>query len=64
MALEKNLDLKAARLTPQGVDYQLQAARAAFTPRLGGTYGYNNQSRPNNSSILDPNLRSVNTINQ
>jgi outer membrane protein TolC len=64
IALEKNLDLKAARLTPQGVDYQLQAARAAFTPRIGGTYGYNNQSRPNNSSILDPNLRSVNTINQ
>ena len=64
MALEKNLDLKAARLTPQTVDYQLQAARAAFTPRLQGTYGYNNQSRPNNSSILDPTLTSVNTINQ
>jgi outer membrane protein TolC len=63
-ALEKNLDLKAARLAPQGVDYQLQAARAAFTPRIAGSYGYNNQSRPNNSSILDPSLRSVNTINQ
>jgi outer membrane protein len=64
MALEKNLDLKAARLTPQTVDYQLQAARAAFTPRVQGTYGYNNQSRPNNSSILDPTLTSVNTITQ
>lgn len=64
IALEKNLDLKAARLSPQAVDYQLQAARAAFNPRLGGTYGYNNQSRPNNSSILDPSLQSVNTINQ
>jgi outer membrane protein TolC len=64
LALERNLDLKAARLTPQTVDYRLQAARAAFTPRLQGTYGYNNQSRPNNSSILDPNLSSVNTINQ
>ena len=64
MALEKNLDLKAARLTPQGVDYQLQAARAAFSPRLQGQYGYQNQARPNNSSILDPNLVSVNTINQ
>ena len=64
IALENNLDLKAARLSPQGVDYQLQAARAAFTPRLGGTYGYNNGSRPNNSSVLDPNLRAVNTINQ
>ena len=61
MALERNLDLKAARLTPQTVDYQLSAARAAFNPRLQGTYGYNNQSRPNNSSILDPTLTSVNT---
>ncbi len=64
MALEKNLDLKAARLTPQTVDYQLQSARAAFSPSLHGTYGYNNQSRPNNSSVLDPTLLSVNTVNQ
>ena len=64
IALDKNLDLKAARLTPQTVDYQLQSARAAFNPRLTGLYGYNNQARPNNSSILDPNLRAVNTINQ
>ncbi len=64
MALEKNLDLKAARLTPQTVDYQLQTARAAFNPRLAGTYGYNNQSRPNNSSVLDPTLLSVNTMTQ
>jgi outer membrane protein TolC len=64
IALEKNLDLKAARLTPQGVDYQLQAARAAFNPRIAGTYGYNNQSQPNNSTVLDPNLRAVNNINQ
>jgi len=64
MALDKNLDLKAARLTPQTVDYQLQSARAAFSPRLAGTYGYNNQSRPNNSSVLDPTLLSVNTVNQ
>jgi outer membrane protein TolC len=64
LALERNLDLKAARLAPQTVDYQLQAARAAFNPRLQGSYGYNNQSRPNNSSILDPTLTSVNTLNQ
>src|SRR5689334_16922749 len=38
MALEKNLDLKVARMNPQGVDYQLQAARAAFNPQLTGTY--------------------------
>ena len=30
MALDKNLDLKAARMDPQTVDYQLQTARAAF----------------------------------
>jgi outer membrane protein TolC len=64
VALEKNLDLKAARLTPQGVDYQLQAARAAFNPRITGTYGYNNNTRPVNSTVLDPNLTSLNTITQ
>ena len=64
LALERNLDLKAARLTPQTVDYQLQTARAAFNPRLQGSYGYNNQARPNNSSILDPTLVSVVTLNQ
>ena len=42
MALEKNLALKAARLNPQGVDYQLQSARAAFDPQITGTYGYRN----------------------
>jgi outer membrane protein TolC len=59
MALEKNLDLKAAKLSPQAVDYQLQAARAAFNPRFTGTYGYNNQSSPNNSTILDPTLSRI-----
>ena len=61
MALEKNLDLKAAKMSPQLVDYQLQAARAAFNPRLTGTYGYNNQSSPVNSTVLDPNLTKVTT---
>src|SRR5262245_46823197 len=40
LALEKNLDLKAARLAPQAVDYQLSAARAAFNPVLSATYGF------------------------
>ncbi len=44
MALEKNLDLKAARLSPQGVDYQLAAARAAFDPQFTGTYSYRDQT--------------------
>jgi len=64
MALEKNLDLKAARLTPQGVDYQLQAARAAFNPRFTGTYGYNNQSTPVNNTVLDPTISSVVQVRQ
>lgn len=49
IALDKNLDLKAARLgpsSPQGVDYQLQSARAAFMPRYTGTYSYNNSLQP------------------
>ena len=64
IALEHNLDLKAARLRPPAADSQILAARAAFTPRVQGSYGYNNQARPNNSSILDPTLSSVNTITQ
>ncbi len=42
MALDKNLDLKVARMNPPGVDYQLASARAAFMPQVGGTYRYNN----------------------
>jgi len=51
LALEKNLDLKAQRLAPQAVDYQLQAARAAFNPRFTSSYNYNNSSQPNNSTL-------------
>src|SRR5690348_3122132 len=43
LALEKNLDLKAARLAPQAVDYQLSAARAAFSPVMSATYGFSDQ---------------------
>jgi outer membrane protein len=63
IALEKNLDLKAARLTPQTVDYQLQAARAAFSPRLTSNYQYNNQKQPNNST-LEPGLSTLTTLRQ
>jgi outer membrane protein TolC len=51
IALEKNLDLRAARLNPQGVDYQLQAARAAFNPQFGGTYSYRDAASPNNNPL-------------
>jgi outer membrane protein TolC len=48
MALENNLALKAARLTPQTVDYQLASARAAFMPQVTGTFSYQNAASPNN----------------
>lgn len=51
MALEKNLDLKAARLNPISVDYQLRSARAAFLPRYSSTYRYNNATTPSNNTI-------------
>lgn len=51
IALEKNLDLKAARLNPQGVDYQLAAARAAFSPQLTTQYGYRDAASPNNNRL-------------
>jgi len=48
MALDKNLDLKVARMNPQSVDYQLASARAAFLPQFTGQYRYNNQAQLNN----------------
>ena len=63
IALEKNLDLKAARLSPQAVDYQLSAARAAFNPRIVTNYQYNNASQPNNST-LEPGLATLSTLRQ
>lgn len=51
IALEKNLDLKVARMNPQSVDYQLQSARAAFNPQLTGLGSYQNQSSKNTSTL-------------
>ena len=51
MALEKNLELKVARMNPSGVDYQLQSARAAFLPRYTATYGYSNTLQPSNDIL-------------
>jgi outer membrane protein len=50
MALDKNLDLKVARMNPQGVDYQLASARSAFLPQFTGSYQYNNSSVLNNDA--------------
>ena len=51
MALDKNLELKVARMNPSGVDYQLQGARAAFLPRYTATYGYSNSLTPSNDVL-------------
>lgn len=61
-ALEKNLSLKAARLNPQSVDYQLASARAAFSPQLTGLYSYRDAASPNNNRLEE--RLTVNTIGQ
>jgi outer membrane protein TolC len=50
-ALEKNLDIKNAKLNPQMQDYTLQAARAAFRPTLNGNYSYRNSSQQSTSQL-------------
>jgi outer membrane protein TolC len=50
-ALEKNLDLKAARMNPQGVDYQLQSAHAVFQPQITSSYSYRNSQSPSNNAL-------------
>jgi outer membrane protein TolC len=50
-ALESNLDIQTARLTPRMQAYSLDAARAAFTPTLSSSYGYNNQTNQSTSQL-------------
>jgi outer membrane protein TolC len=50
-ALEKNLDLKAARMNPQSVDYQLQSAHAVFQPQITSSYSYRNSQSPSNNAL-------------
>ncbi len=51
IALDKNLDLKVARMNPQSVDYQLQSARAAFLPSFTGSYSYSDSQSPSNNTL-------------
>jgi outer membrane protein len=52
-ALERNLDLKAARLAPQIATLEVKAAEAAWSPYLSGSVGFaGNHSPP--LSVLDP----------
>jgi outer membrane protein TolC len=50
-ALETNLDIQTARLSPRMQAFSLQAARAAFTPTLNGNYGYNNSVNQSTSQL-------------
>ena len=50
-ALEKNLDIQSAKLSPQMQDYTLAAARAAFKPTLNANVGYNNASAQSTSQL-------------
>ncbi len=61
-ALDKNLDIKNAKLNPQMQDYTLQAARAAFRPTLNGNYSYRNSSQQSTSQ-LDGGARITSQIN-
>src|SRR5690606_7445168 len=62
IALEKNLNLKAARMNPQIVDYNLASARAAFTPQLTSQYSYRDAASPNNNRLEERAI--VNQIGQ
>ncbi|MEX2048914.1 MAG: TolC family protein [Gemmatimonadota bacterium] len=57
-ALEMNLDIQTARLSPRMQAFSVQAAQAAFTPTLNSTYGYNNSTNQSTSQ-LDGGARTV-----
>jgi outer membrane protein TolC len=61
-ALEQNLDIQSARLTPQMQSYSLLAAHAAFRPTFSATYGYNN-SASQSTSQLDGGARTTSQRN-
>lgn len=61
-ALEKNLDIQSAKLSPQMQDYTLQAARANFRPTLNANYGYTNSSQQSTSQ-LDGGSRVTSQVN-
>ncbi|MEQ1856308.1 MAG: TolC family protein [Longimicrobiales bacterium] len=50
-ALETNLDIQTARLSPRMQAYSQQAADAAFTPTINGNYRYNNSVNQSTSQL-------------
>lgn len=64
-ALENNLDIQSARLTPRMQEYSLVSARAAFNPTFQVSTSYNNSSNQSTSQ-LDGGARTTtsrNTLN-
>ena len=57
-ALQMNLDIQTARLSPRIQGFSLQAAEAAFSPTLSSTYGYNSSTNQSTSQ-LDGGLRTL-----
>jgi outer membrane protein TolC len=51
IALEKNLDLKATKMDPQSVDYQLASARASFIPSMTAGYTFSNSTTSSNNTL-------------
>jgi outer membrane protein TolC len=51
IALEKNLGLKATRMEPQLVDYQLASSRASFVPSMNAGYTFSNSTTASNDSL-------------
>ncbi len=51
IALEKNLDLKATKMDPQSVDYQLASARASFIPSVNAGYTFSNSTTSSTSTL-------------
>jgi outer membrane protein TolC len=62
IALERNLGLQVAKMAPQSVDYQIQAARASFLPQFSSSYSYSNSKQASNDQL--DGVSSVTSISQ
>lgn len=51
IALEKNLDLKVARMNPVITDYSRQNLIAAYRTSFNGSYSFRNSSTPSNNAL-------------
>ena len=50
-ALDRNLDIQTARLSPRIQRYSLQAAEGVFSPTLSSTYGYSSSTNQSTSQL-------------